>query len=74
MTERLDSIVIVGGGTAGWMAAAGLARSLNNGHTRIKLIESDAIGIVGVGEATIPSIRSYLSMLQIDENLSLIHI
>jgi len=68
MTERLDSIVIVGGGTAGWMAAAGLARSLNNGHTRIKLIESDAIGIVGVGEATIPSIRSYLSMLKIDEN------
>jgi tryptophan halogenase len=68
MAERLDTIVIVGGGTAGWMAAAGLAKNLRNGHTRIQLVESDAIGIVGVGEATIPPIRNFLSMLEIDEN------
>jgi tryptophan 7-halogenase len=70
---RIGRVVIVGGGTAGWMAAAALGRFLRNGHTRIELVESDAIGTVGVGEATIPPIRSFLQMLRIDEHDFLRH-
>ncbi|MBO9623785.1 MAG: tryptophan 7-halogenase [Sphingomonas sp.] len=65
--DSISSIVIVGGGTAGWMAAGALSR-LTRAGISVTLVESDAIGIVGVGEATIPPIRTFNAMLGIDEN------
>jgi len=66
--QLLDRVVIVGGGTAGWMAAAALGHLLEGSPTQVTLVESEAIGTVGVGEATIPPIIAFNTMLGIDED------
>lgn len=66
--EQIKRIAIVGGGTAGWMAASILARALPGTRTEITVIESPDIGTVGVGEATIPPIIDLLRFLSINES------
>ena len=62
--QPVKRVTIVGGGTAGWMTAAVLSKWLSK--VEINLVESDEIGIIGVGEATIPAIRNYLALAGID--------
>jgi hypothetical protein len=63
----IRSITILGGGTAGWMAAA-LARTFDRQAMRITLVESEEIGIIGVGEATVPLFRHFNETLGVDEH------
>jgi len=65
METAFKRIVVVGGGSAGWMAATALATALP--AASVELVESEEIGIVGVGEATFPSIRAFHRILGIDE-------
>ncbi|MBT1063683.1 tryptophan 7-halogenase [Bowmanella sp. Y26] len=65
--NNIKNIVIVGGGTAGWMAAASLAKFFEGRQATITLVESSQIGTVGVGEATIPGIVDFNRNLGIDE-------
>jgi tryptophan halogenase len=66
LNTRIRKVIIAGGGTAGWMAAALLSKTLGK-VLDITLIESDQIGTVGVGEATIPPLVTYLRLLNIKE-------
>ena len=70
MPEPIDHILIVGGGTAGWLTAAYLARRLGTNRpdgVKISLIESSEIGIIGVGEGTFPTIQTTMRAIGVDE-------
>ena len=64
----IRSIAIVGGGTAGWMTAVSVAKFFKASNLRVRLIESEQIGTIGVGEATIPPIMHFIHAAGIDEN------
>ena len=66
MENRIKKVVIAGGGTAGWMAAALLSKTMGK-VLDITLVESEEIGTVGVGEATIPPLVTYLRLLKMKE-------
>ena len=66
-TAPIQNIVIVGGGTAGWMTAAAFSHLLGKRY-QIRLVESDEIATIGVGEATIPGIKLFNTGLDLNED------
>jgi len=66
VAESIRRVAIVGGGTAGWMAASALARSFGPAVS-VQLVESEEIGIIGVGEATVPHLSAFNKLLGIEE-------
>ncbi len=67
VSKPIKKVCIVGGGTSGWMTAAALSKILGKEQVSIRLVESEAIGTVGVGEATVPHIRFFNAKLGINE-------
>ena len=65
--RRIRKLVIVGGGTAGWMAAASFAHHFEKTGLEITVVESSGIGTIGVGEATVPAIRDFFKSLRLDD-------
>ena len=65
--NRIQRLTILGGGTAGWMAAIAFARVLGH-QVKVTLVESEAIGTVGVGEATIPPIKIFNQLAGLEED------
>ncbi len=64
--QQVKKVVVAGGGTAGWVAAAALSKRLQ-GLIEVVLIESEEIGTVGVGESTVPPVQLFHNLLGIDE-------
>lgn len=65
--KRVNKIVIAGGGTSGWMTAAKLSQHFSKTDVQITLVESSQIGTIGVGEATIPTLRRFYQSLGMDD-------